>query len=272
MADGPRAVGDQPGAARGVVAAAEADDVPWRVLGSDPVVGVDAAEVEDGRGDRPCARGVFPLRFVAAEFDEQRGDRQPRRPVVGTLDADVVRFGGVGFERRDDGLLDAGGGAGDRSGLAAVVGGSEVPGEVGGQQRPRLAGVSGDEDETLDGLGRRKRRRRRREVDVHRLERPKFEAVGPVVGAAAVAVGSVGVVVGGPLRTRQQVLADVCRGGIRPADDDRNHDRRETIGPQNTTACGRGRTQWTRRGWHRSGAADINLTRRASTDRRSDGV
>jgi len=55
------------------------------------------------------------------------------------------------------------------------------------------------------------------------VELPQLEPVGPVVRSAAVGVGTTRVVAALPVAEVEQVLADVFRGAVGPADDDRYH-------------------------------------------------
>jgi len=61
------------------------------------------------------------------------------------------------------------------------------------------------------------------QVDVEVVELPQLEPVGPVVRSAAVGVGTTRVVAALPVAEVEQVLADVFRGAVGPADDDRYH-------------------------------------------------
>ena len=96
------------------------------------------------------------------------------------------------------------------AGRAAVLGGAEVAGDVGGQQLAGLAGVPGDEDEKVEGLGIGKRRRGIIKFDMEGVERAELEAVGRVVGAAAIAVVAAPVFAGRPLADTEQLVADMC--------------------------------------------------------------
>jgi len=156
----------------------------------------DPAQVEDGAGASLGARRVRPLRLVAPEFDEHRGDAHVRRAVVGTFGPDLVPLRRVPIQRRDGLARGVRAGAGELPRLAAVLRVADVAGEVGSEERPRLARVPGDDDEEIGvvegGV-------RAFEVDVQVVEGSKREAVGPVVRAAAIGVGPGVVVAFGPV-------------------------------------------------------------------------
>ena len=131
-------------------------------------------------------------------------------------------------QRLDDAFLGTGCGPRQRLRLPAVAGRSEIPSDVGGQQLPGLARMPGDERE--EGGWFRERGRRIVQIDVEVVELAQLELVGPVVRPAARAVGSGCVLMPLPAVHVKQVLADVDRGAVGPANDDRYHVLRSGAG------------------------------------------